>query len=117
MASILITGVSTGIGNALARYHLARGDEVLAVSRNPAANIPPQEHFHFMRCDLTDIERAPAILQTLLSRTPAPVETVYLNAGRFGGAPQLATQTSMQEFNSVLALNLGAVKMVLDCCR
>lgn len=114
MASILITGVSTGIGNALARYHLARGDEVLAVSRNPAANIPPQEHFHFMRCDLTDIERAPAILQTLLSRTTAPVETVYLNAGRFGGAPQLATQTSMQEFNSVLALNLGAVKMVLD---
>lgn len=36
MAAILITGVSTGIGNALARYHLARGDEVLAVSRNPA---------------------------------------------------------------------------------
>ena len=72
MASILITGVSTGIGNALARYHLARGDEVLAVSRNPAANIPSQERFHFLRCDLTDIDRAPAILQALLSRSSAP---------------------------------------------
>lgn len=114
MASVLITGVSTGIGNALARDHLARGDEVLAVSRNPPTNIPVQDRFHFMPCDLTDIEQAPGILHALLRSASTPPQTVYLNAGTFGSAPQLAKLTSMEAFNSVLALNLGAVKMVLD---
>ena len=114
MASVLITGIRTGIGNALARDHLARGDEVLGVSRSPPVNIPAHARFHFLRCDLTDLQRAPATLQALLAHASSPVETVYLNAGRFGSPPKLATQTSMNEFNSILALNLGAVKMVLD---
>lgn len=115
MKRVFITGVSTGIGHALASQYLARGYAVVGVSRGCPEDLLGQPHFHFAGCDLTDIPNARPVLEQLLAQHGEQgFEVAYLNAGTFGEAPTLARQTSVQAFTAVLDINLVAVKWVLD---
>lgn len=117
MRHIFITGVSSGIGHALALLHLGRGDEVWGVSRRTPEDLLQRPGFHFRALDLCAPEQAHTALQTFIGETL--FETAYLNAGTFGGEPKPASQTSLEEFRGVLDLNLLGVKWVLDLllCR
>ncbi|NER59444.1 SDR family oxidoreductase [Pseudomonas sp. MAFF212428] len=115
MKRVFITGVSTGIGHALASQYLARGYAVVGVSRGCPEDLLGQPHFHFAGCDLTDIPNARPVLEQLLAQHGEQgFEVAYLNAGTFGETPTLARQTSVQAFTAVLDINLVAVKWVLD---
>ncbi|MBJ9974794.1 SDR family NAD(P)-dependent oxidoreductase [Pseudomonas sp. S75] len=117
MAQVFITGVSTGIGLALARLHLARGDEVWGVSRRAPIDLITHPRLHFRALDLCAEDPGQSLVQAFIGETA--FDTAYLNAGTFGAAPELASQTSVDAFRSVLELNLVAVKWVLDrlLCR
>lgn len=56
MKTILITGASSGIGAATARYFQARGWNVIATMRNPTseAELGSFENVHLARLDVTD---------------------------------------------------------------
>ena len=56
MNSILITGVSTGLGNHAANYFLERGWQVFGSVRNAedASNLAHNKHFHKLIFDVTD---------------------------------------------------------------
>ncbi|PYB72020.1 short-chain dehydrogenase [Pseudomonas sp. LB-090624] len=117
MRHVFISGVSSGIGHALAALHLARGDEVWGVSRRVPEDLQQHPGFHFRALDLCAPERAYPALQMFLGETC--FDTAYLNAGTFGHAPELAVSTSVDAFREVLDLNVVAVKWVLDLllCR
>lgn len=115
MKRVFITGVSTGIGHALASQYLGLGYDVVGVSRQPPEDLLANPHFHFCACDLTDIPTARPLLEQLLAQHHSHgFEVAYLNAGTFGEPPSLATQTSVEAFTAVLDINLVAVKWVLD---
>lgn len=117
MAHVFISGVSSGIGHALAALHLARGDKVWGISRHEPEDLLQQPDFHFRALDLYDAKQAHMTLQTFILETS--FDTAYLNAGTFGKAPELARNTSVDAFRSVLELNLIAIKWGLDLllCR
>ncbi|MBY6242610.1 SDR family oxidoreductase [Methylosinus sp. Sm6] len=117
MRTVLITGVSTGIGHALAKLYLSRGFRVCGVSRRTPLDLADHPEMIFIRYDLTRFEGIASLVDELLSRAHvATPEILFLNAGRFGSPPKRADETSISEFQETLAVNLVAVKAVLDAC-
>lgn len=117
MRSVLITGVSAGIGHALAKLYLARGFRVCGISRRAPEDLIGHPDMIFVPYDLTRFEGVAAVVDDLLRRAGvAAPEILFLNAGSFGSAPKRADETSIAEFQEILAINLIAVKAVLDAC-
>ncbi|WP_338639776.1 SDR family oxidoreductase [Burkholderia pyrrocinia] len=117
MKSILVTGVSAGIGKALARLYLERGYQVCGMSRRPPGELAGHPNMHFAACDMRNLHEAQEVASRLLDQVGhAPPEIVFLNAGKFGDAPRLAHETTPSQFEDVLALNLLANKAILDVC-
>ncbi|MGE8112740.1 MULTISPECIES: SDR family NAD(P)-dependent oxidoreductase [Pseudomonas] len=112
MNHVFISGVSTGIGHALAALHLERGDEVWGVSRHAPVDLMHKAGFHYRALDLCAPSGSEAALQVFLGETC--FDTVYLNAGTFGAAPELACNTPVEAFRAVMELNVVAVKWMLD---
>lgn len=117
MRTVLITGVSTGIGHALAKLYLSRGFRVCGVSRRAPAELVDHPDMIFAQYDLTRFDGIATVVDELLSRAHiATPEILFLNAGGFGPPPKRADETPIAEFQEILAINLIAVKAVLDAC-
>lgn len=113
MKTVLITGVSDGIGESLARQYLQQGHRVLGVSRRTPAFT--HEHFIWQQADLTDVEQVISSITALGERTAwAHLDVVFLNAGKFGTSPKRSEYISVSDFMDVMALNVGAVKATMD---
>lgn len=95
---ILVTGHSTGLGAALARLHLARGDGVDGIARRA---LPAQDGLRQVSCDIGDAGALEAALGEL-GITPGGYERVYLNAGVLG------------PIESIRAVPLATVQAVMD---
>ncbi|WP_159732799.1 SDR family oxidoreductase [Methylosinus sp. Ce-a6] len=117
MKTVFITGVSAGIGHALAELYLARGFQVCGVSRRVATDLADHPNMIFARCDLTRFDAITGVVDSLFARAgAASLEALFINAGSFGPTPKLATETSITEFHEVLNINVSAAKSVLDAC-
>lgn len=117
MRTVFITGASTGIGHALAKLYLSRGFRVCSVSRRAPKELAYHPDMIFVQYDLTRCDGIPAMVDELLNRAEnASPEIVFLNAGTFGSPPKRADETPIVEFQEILAINLVAVKAVLDAC-
>ncbi|HEX8011249.1 MAG TPA: SDR family NAD(P)-dependent oxidoreductase [Casimicrobiaceae bacterium] len=110
MHAAIVTGVSRGLGAALAIELLGRGLSVLGIGRasHPALQ---GEHYAFARFDLADAGRVdqaltPA-LETLAARKPASVCLIN-NAATIGAVGTLGRLAAGQIASS-LAVNLAAV--------
>ncbi len=113
MSVVLITGVSAGIGLALAQQYLALGYRVGGLSRHQPALQHP--NFYWQQCDLRCYDEVEATFSLLKQQLgPEPLEIAFLNAGTFGASPKRAEQVSMAEFEWVMSLNVMAVKATLD---
>ena len=62
MLYVIVTGVSQGLGEALAAELLARGARVLGVGRSTSGRLS-HERYRFVRCDLAQASMLPAMLE------------------------------------------------------
>lgn len=90
--TILITGVSRGLGYGLARAAVQRGDTVLGLGRNTVRDLESHELFHFAGADVTDSQQCGDALETLLSDRDR-LDCVILNAGVLGDIADMREQS------------------------
>jgi NAD(P)-dependent dehydrogenase (short-subunit alcohol dehydrogenase family) len=85
---VLVTGASSGIGEAIARAFAEKGFEVFGTSRNPRRS-EPIAGVEFVRLDVTDPESVAAAVSTVIQRA-GRIDVVVNNAGFgvFGAAEE-----------------------------
>lgn len=75
--TVFITGCSSGFGNAIARYFLERGWEVIATMRTPREDVLPRsEHLRLLPLDVTDPESIQRAVEAA-----GPIDVLVNNAG------------------------------------
>lgn len=110
--TILITGVSRGLGHGLAQACLQRGDTVLGLGRKAASDLESQPGFHFAKADVADGNQCASALGNLL-HDRKQIDCVILNAGILGPIADLRDQ-SIDTMKEVLDVNLWANKTLID---
>ncbi len=107
---LFITGVSSGLGKALALEALSRGFQVYALGRREPKEL--KGRVKFVRCDLRELERiAPAVMELL--RGIEELELVILNAGILGQFGDMK-EVPLYRFKEVMDVNVWANKVILD---
>ena len=111
--SILITGVSSGIGHALARRYLENTNEaVLGLSRRKPDDLFRRERFSWCALDLGHLDAIAAAVRTLVAEGER-FSLVILNAGLLGEIRDLA-RTSIHELRHLMDVNLWSNKVLLE---
>lgn len=110
--SAFITGVSSGLGLALAEAYLARGSRVFGLSRRVPASLMGRTGFSFAAVDLSRLDSIPAAVASLLSGVDG-LESVILNAGILSPIGDMA-DTPMEKLRLVMDVNVWANKPLLD---
>ncbi|MEO8441455.1 MAG: SDR family oxidoreductase [Betaproteobacteria bacterium] len=102
----VVTGASSGIGEACARRLLEQGVSVVTLQRSP----PQLQHpnLHFRKVDLADLVATKALSQEIA--TEFPVRYLVNNAG--ANRPALLEDATIDDLQYVTAITLGAA-MVL----
>ncbi len=113
MARVLVTGANRGIGLQLVSHYLARGDEVVAVVRNPAAAGELEQRaaaastLTLLPADVTDEKALAAAAATLGNK---PLDVVICNAGIMSSRGGLADPGhDAAEWQRVMLVNVGGV--------
>ena len=100
----LITGISSGIGQALATAALARGDHVVGTARDEAAlaHFGVQERAIALRADMGDTAQVRALAGQAIA--VGPIDILVNNAGQslFGAFEE----TSVEEVRALLDVNV-----------
>ncbi len=112
MSSVFITGVSSGIGHALAEEYLRRGWRVYGLSRRTPTDLVEQDEFLHAALDLHDHARIPTIISQLLGRLDR-LDLAVLNAGVMGRFDDMAN-VGLDDMKEVMEINLWANKTVID---
>lgn len=97
---IFITGVSRGLGKAIAELYLSKGEKVTGIGRS--ADIS-HENFSFITCDLSDLE---AVRKLTLNSFESQV-TLINNAGIIGEIKRISDQEN-SDVDQVLTVNVSA---------
>ncbi|WP_457608426.1 SDR family NAD(P)-dependent oxidoreductase [Nitratifractor sp.] len=111
MRKVLITGISSGLGAALAEECLRRGDDVYALGRHDNKALYNRPGYYFFPVDISDVEMLRENIKTFVARHH--FDLVILNAGVMGDLKELS-ETSLQELRRVMDLNLWANKQIID---
>jgi len=111
MRKVLITGVSSGLGKALAEEVLKRGDQLFALGRHEPPDLSRHPGFLFLKADLSDTVMIPETIKEFVKRHT--FDLVILNAGRITPL-RLLSETSLKELQELMDLNLWANKQVID---
>lgn len=111
MANILITGVSSGLGAALATEYLENGDTVYAIGKNIPHKLDHYPHFFFFPYDLSETFMIQSTLTEFLQNRS--FDLVILNAGVLGDIQPLS-QTDLTDLKDVMEINLWANKELID---
>jgi len=109
--TILITGASTGIGLALAKLWLERGERVLALQRR-SSPLLGHPHYRELRADLADLESLPGQVRELASGVPQ-IDRVVLNAA-IAAPPRDMSDTPLADLRQLMDVNTWANKQILD---
>lgn len=113
MGNIFITGVSGGLGKAMAEYYIREGSIVYGVSRSTPKELLEYENFTFRSLDLGDLESIPMGLEKLF--TEKQFDLFMLNAGIIGQYGDLA-DISLREAKQIEDVNVWSNKVILDYC-
>ncbi|ROM72169.1 short-chain dehydrogenase/reductase [Pseudomonas brassicacearum] len=109
--TLFITGVSSGLGDALAREALAAGHRVIGTVRSDAAlqafeTLSP-EHAHGVILDVTDFERIDSVVAAIQA-SHGPVDVLVNNAGY--GHEGIFEESPLEEMRRQFDVNVfGAV--------
>lgn len=99
---VIITGISTGIGHALANYFLSQGFSVLGIGRN---NTITHSNFHFISCDLSDSNQTQHIQLPDLSTQD---ELIFIHNAGILGEVDYFSQTPIASLEKVMQVNFTA---------
>lgn len=108
MQTYLITGANRGIGLELCRQLLARGDHVIAASRNPQAQalaalqVADADAIELVALDVTQPHSIAAAKQAIGDR---PIDVLINNAGIMGPERQTALDVDFDGFARTLDVN------------
>lgn len=111
MQNILITGASSGLGEALAKTYLKNGDTVYAIGRTMPKKLNLYPHFFFFPYDLSETFMLQATLKEFVQQRSFDI--VILNAGILGNI-QTLTQTDLADIKNVMEVNVWANKELID---
>lgn len=104
----LVTGASSGIGDATARRLAAAGYKVYGTSRRGDRSV--QRPFEMLALDVTSDESVDAAIKELM-RLEGRIDLLVNNAG-FGVAPGGAEESSLEQARSIFETNFfGVVRM------
>jgi NAD(P)-dependent dehydrogenase (short-subunit alcohol dehydrogenase family) len=97
---VLVTGVSSGIGRAVADAFAAKGFEVFGTSRNPRTT-QPVAGVELIQLDVTDDASVAAAVSAVVQRA-GRIDIVVNNAGAgvFGAAEETSTTQAQQLFDT-----------------
>jgi short-subunit dehydrogenase len=109
---VLITGISRGIGAALAQYYLNQGYKVTGISRSSNPELQKNPNFSFISLDLKDIENLKEKLKLYL-KDNLNFELVILNSGILGKLGDMI-ETSQDTITEVMNVNVWANKKIID---
>ena len=117
MKRVFVTGVSSGIGLAIARSLVARGDEVWGTSRQPD-RIPTMAGLHPAQLDLNDGATINQAFTAALSEAGF-FDAVINNAGsgHFGPAEHFSDQEIADEFQTLVFGHLQLMRLALTAMR
>lgn len=79
--SILVTGATSGIGEAIALELINSGFKVIGVGRRENSSLIEKENFFYEQIDLSELDSLPAKLKDLIKKYPE-IDGVVCNAGR-----------------------------------
>ena len=112
--NIFITGIGSGLGEALAKEYLQAGESVYAVSRVLPKSLQKFENLHFCTLDLHAHEKIEATLEKLLDGVE--LDIAILNAGVVGELQEMH-KVSLRQIEMVMDINVWANKVILDVLR
>jgi benzil reductase ((S)-benzoin forming) len=111
MKNILITGVSSGLGLALAEAYLAQGDTVYTLGRTLPKHLDSNPHFFFFPYDLSETFMIRDTLNTFFLNHSFDI--VILNAGILGEI-QTLDESILADIKEVMEVNVWANKELID---
>jgi len=106
MKNVLITGMSAGLGKALAEKYSETGYTVSGLSRSEVKG------YNHIECDLIWKHQIPEKLRTLL-KDVSEIDVVILNAGVLGQI-EFSNKVVLPELVRVLDINTLSNKMIID---
>jgi len=109
--NIFITGIGSGLGEALAREYLSNGDHVYAIGRTFPKIFDNDPHFFFFPFDLSQTFMINSEIKSFIENHSFDV--VILNAGVLGEI-QTLNQTDLNEIKEVMEVNVWANKELID---
>ena len=110
--AVFITGVSSGIGLALAQQYLDQGRDVYGVSRRRPIELMEKTGFRFASVDLSDHDATRVCIVDLLQEVDS-LEMAILNAGVLSPFGDLA-DSDLARLQDVMEVNVWANKTVID---
>ena len=111
MKNILITGVGSGLGEALAKEYLENGDNVYAIGKTLPKKLDRYPHFFFFPYDLSRTFILQSDIQEFVEKHSFDI--VILNAGILGGIQELV-KTDLMVAKEVMEINVWANKELID---
>jgi NAD(P)-dependent dehydrogenase (short-subunit alcohol dehydrogenase family) len=114
---VLVTGVSSGIGRAVANAFAAKGFEVFGTSRNPNTT-EPIPGVELVRLDVTDAASVTAAVSTVVQRA-GRIDILVNNAGVgvIGAAEESSAAQAQQLFETNFFGLVGVTREVLPYLR
>lgn len=110
LKTALITGVSSGLGYALASLYLNKGYQVIGIGRSrPSID---SSSFFFYSIDLSDLTQIQTSFKPILE-TRDSIDICYLNAGILGKIDSMLELTQ-DDIEKVMNINVWANKEILD---
>jgi len=106
LSNILITGISSGIGKALAKTYSNNGYEIYGLSRTKS------NEYNHVECDLEKVYDISYKLSTLLKNVEQ-IDVVYLNAGVLGNIEYL-NKIKLHDLETSFTINTWANKVIID---
>jgi NAD(P)-dependent dehydrogenase (short-subunit alcohol dehydrogenase family) len=104
--TVLITGVSSGIGHALAEHYLDAGNRVLGLSRRTPEDLRAQARFQFVSVDLQDLGAIDDAVGGLFEDA-RQLDLILLNAGTLGQFGDLS-QADLADLQQTMQVNVWA---------